>query len=582
MNTEKLYIPPEDVESFTVLYQILNHAATHYPQKAAYRQIEGRSAESSVTFSEMKQRVDCLRAALVARGFSGKHIAVFGETSYEWISAYLAVMSGVGICVPLDKENAQETLVKQLDFADIEAVFCSAKGLRKLQKVLPLCQFTKTLFVMRSDDKPEIEGVDTVETMNALIEEGRVLLAEKGEAALPATISPDETSVIIYTSGTTGANKGVMLSNRNIMGTLRGCARLLHFPNTSISVLPINHSYELHAHIMSCMYCGTTVCLNDDLKHLLKNLAHFAPEMSCMVPMMLDLIVRKLKKQIADTGKEKTFKRAVALSKALRKVGIDRRRQLFKQILEPLGGNLSMIICGGAALSQDTADFLDNIGISVYNGYGITECSPVAAVNPSKKVRRFSVGHLLPTMQARIVDPNEDGNGEIQLYGDNVMKGYYKAPQDTAQVFTKDGWFRTGDLGHIDKDKFLFICGRLKNLIILPNGKNVSPEEVEETLQKHIPYIKECVVYADEALGGICALIYPDGDFCRDHQLTDPEQIKKFMQEDINSFNASVPSFKRLMDYQITQSEFAKNTTHKIQRFKIAAINKKKEEKANV
>ena len=342
MNTEKLYIPPEDVESFTVLYQILAHAATHYPQKAAYRQIESRSEESSVTFAEMKDRVDCLRAALVARGFSGKHIAVFGETSYEWITAYLAVMSGVGVCVPLDKENAQETLVKQLDFADIEAVFCSAKGLRKLQKVLPLCQFTKTLFVMRSDDKPDVAGCETVDTMNALIEEGRALLAEKGSAALPATIAPDETSVIIYTSGTTGANKGVMLSNRNIMGTLRGCARLLHFPDSSISVLPINHSYELHAHIMSCMYCGTTVCLNDDLKHLLKNLARFSPEMSCMVPMMLDLIVRKLKKQIADTGKEKTFKRAVTLSKALRRVGIDRRRQLFKQILEPLGGNHRM------------------------------------------------------------------------------------------------------------------------------------------------------------------------------------------------------------------------------------------------
>ncbi len=241
-----------------------------------------------------------------------------------------------------------------------------------------------------------------------------------------------------------------------------------------------------------------------------------------------------------------------------------------------------MIIGGGAALSQATADFLDNIGIQVYNGYGITECSPVAAVNPIRRARRFSVGRILPTADVRIVDPDEDGNGEIQLYGDNVMKGYYKAPQDTEQVFTKDGWFRTGDLGHIDKDKFLFICGRLKNLIILPNGKNVSPEEVEEALQKHIPYIKECVVYADEELGGICALIYPDPDFCKEHALTDPEQIKDFMQDDINTFNAEVPSFKRLMDYQISQSEFVKNTTHKIQRFKIAEINKKKEEQANV
>ena len=582
MNTEKLYIPPEDVESFTVLYQILDHAARHYPEKTAYRQLEGKAGEASLNFAELRRRVDCLRAALIERGFSGKHIAVCGETSYEWIIAYLAVMSGVGICIPLDKENTVETLVNQLDYADTDAVFCSAKCLRKLKNVLPECKSCKTLYVMRTEELPEIEGCDCVDSMQHLIEEGAAALAEKGDSALPATIDPDETSVIIYTSGTTGANKGVMLSNRNIMGTLRGCARLLHFPDTSISVLPINHSYELHAHIMSCMYCGTTVCLNDDLKRLLKNLARFAPEMSCMVPMMLDLIVRKLKKQIADQGKEKSFKRAVMLSNALRKIGIDKRRTLFRQVLEPLGGNLQMIICGGAALSQSTADFLDDIGIRVYNGYGITECSPVAAVNPSKKVRRFSVGHLLPTMQARIANPNEDGNGEIQLYGDNVMKGYYKAPQDTEQVFTKDGWFRTGDIGHIDKDKFLFISGRLKNLIILPNGKNVSPEDVEDALQKHIPYIKESVVYADEELGGICALIHPDPDFCREHNLNDVEQIKAFMQDDINSFNAEVPSFKRLMDYQISQSEFVKNTTHKIQRFKIAEINKKKEEQANV
>ncbi len=582
MNTEKLYIPPEDVESFTVLYQILDHASRHYPDKTAYRQLEGKAGESSVTFGEMRRRVDCLRAALMERGFSGKHIAVCGETSYEWITAYLAVMSGVGVCIPLDKENAADTLINQLDYADTDAIFCSAKCLRKLTKVLPECKTCKTLFVMRTEDLPEVEGCVCVDSMNNLIAEGQAVLDEKGSAALPLQNDPDETRVIIYTSGTTGANKGVMLSNRNIMGTLRGCARLLHFPDTSISVLPINHSYELHAHIMSCMYCGTTVCLNDDLKRLLKNLARFAPEMSCMVPMMLDLIVRKLKKQIAEQGKEKTFKRAVTLSNALRKIGIDKRRTMFRQILEPLGGNLCMIICGGAALSQDTADFLDDIGIQVYNGYGITECSPVAAVNPSKKVRRFSVGHLLPTMQARIADPNEDGNGEIQLYGENVMKGYYKAPQDTEQVFTDDGWFRTGDLGHIDKDKFLFICGRLKNLIILPNGKNVSPEEVEEALQKHIPYIKECVVYADEDLGGICALIHPDPDFCREKGLSDPEQIKAFMQEDINTFNSEVPSFKRLMDYSISQSEFVKNTTHKIQRFKIAEINKKKEEQANV
>lgn len=357
-----------------------------------------------------------------------------------------------------------------------------------------------------------------------------------------------------------------------IMGTLRGCARLLHFPATSISVLPINHSYELHAHLMSCLYCGTTVCFNDDLKYILKNLERFAPEMSCMVPLMLDMIVRKLKKGIADAGKEDSFEKAVRISNTLRKAHIDLRKKLFADILKPLGGNLKMIICGGAALSQDTADFLDSIGVTVYNGYGITECSPVVAVNPSGKTRRNSVGHLLPTMKVRISDPDENGNGEIQLYGDNVMQGYYNSPEDNKAVFTSDGWFRTGDIGHVDSDNFLYINGRLKNLIILPNGKNVYPEELEDALIKHIPYIKECVVYADKSNTGIYAAVYLDRQFAEENGLDTPEKEREFMKNDFDAFNSAVPSFKRITDYDITDKEFEKSSSHKIRRFKITAV----------
>ncbi len=573
MRDKRYLIKPEDVESFTTLFQILEHAASHYPDRSAYRQIEGKDNESYITFSELYANVNALRAVLLARGLEGEHIAVFGESSVEWITVYLAVSGGVGVCVPIDRELGPETIAKQINYADVGFVVCSKRSAKKMLTALPDCPGVKSLYMMRTDAPAECDCVADKGTLDGLLEEGRAILKQKGPSALPGAIDPDKTCLIIYTSGTTGANKGVCLSNRNIMGTLRGCARLLHYPETSISVLPINHSYELHAHIMSCMYCGTTVCLNDDLKHLLKNLEHFEPEMSCMVPMMLDLIVRKLKKQIADSGKEKVFERTVRFSNALRKVGIDRRRKLFEPILKPLGGKLRMIICGGAALSQDTIDFLRNIGIQVYNGYGITECSPVAAVNPIKKVRRNSVGHILPTMNVRIADPDENGNGEIQFRGDNVMQGYYKAPDDTKQVFTPDGWFRTGDIGHVDKRNFLYISGRLKNLIILPNGKNVYPEEVEEALMKKVPYIKECVVYAGKEIAGIFAAIYLDEDFRKEHGLKTNEQAKQYMQPDMNSFNSEMPSFKRLTDYEVVDKEFEKSTTHKIQRFKIKKTN---------
>ena len=572
MNPDKFYIKPEAVEGFTTVYQIMDHARRHYPNKAAYRQMETRTEESSVTFGQFAENVEALRAALWQRGCKGSHIAILGETSQEWISVYLAVVSGVGVCVPIDKELPPETMTTQLNFAEIETVFCSKGCLKKLQKVLPDCETVKTVAVMRGKGDEAVEGCENVLSLSGLQEEGRELLRQKGRKALPPVIDPDATSLIIYTSGTTGANKGVMLCNRNVMGTLRGCARLLHYPDVSFSVLPVNHSYELHAHIMSCMYCGTTVCINNDLKYLVKNLERFQPEMSCMVPMMLDLLVRKLKKQIADSGKQEQFDRMVTLTKALRKAHIDVRRKVFAEVLQPLGGKLRMIICGGAALSQDTVDFLSNIGVQIYNGYGITECAPVAAVNPLSRARKFSVGHLLPTMEARIADPDENGNGEIQLRGANVMQGYFKAPEDTLKVFTKDGWFRTGDIGHIDKNNFLYISGRLKNLIILPNGKNVSPEEIEDSLQKHIPYIKECVVYADEQNSGIHAICYLDPEFRAENGLDSPELAKAFMLEDFEKFNSAMPGYKKIADFEIVDREFEKSTTHKIQRFKIAAI----------
>ena len=574
MKTEKFLIKPEEVNDFSTVCQIMDHARKKYPQKTAYRQMESRTDESSITFADFAANVDALRAAMLCHGCEDKHIAVLGETSQEWISVYLAVVSGIGVCVPIDKELPPETMATQLNFADVKTVYCSKLCLRKLLKALPECETVKTVVVMRGKGDETVEGCERVLYLQDMIAEGRALLKEQGPAALPEQVDPAAACLIIYTSGTTGANKGVVLSNRNIMGTLRGCARLLHYPDVSFSVLPVNHSYELHAHIMSCMYCGTTVCINNDLKYLVKNMERFQPEMSCMVPMMLDLLVRKLKKQIEESGKQEDFDRMVLLTKALCKIHIDIRRRVFAEILKPLGGKLRMIICGGAALSQDTVDFLSGVGIQIYNGYGITECAPVAAVNPHSKARKHSVGHLLPTMEARIADPDEDGNGEIQLRGDNVMQGYYKAPEDTSKVFTEDGWFRTGDIGHIDRQNFLYISGRLKNLIILPNGKNVSPEEIEDSLRKHIPYVKECVVYADEENSEIRAICYLEPEYRASRGLDTAEQAKAHMTPDFEQFNSEMPGYKRIADFEITDTEFEKSTTHKIQRFKIDAIKK--------
>lgn len=569
MNISKLYYKEDSVNSMSSLYEILSYAAEQYGSRIVYEQLEGRTERSQISFRDFRNHVEALRASLVLRGFEGHHAAVWGESCWQWVCCYHALVSGIGVAVPVDRELPVETIVTQLSFADVDTVFCTAKAVKKLLKVLPECPNIRTVILLRTEDCSVLpEGVEAL-TLDMLLAEGRSAIAEGRFAPDSVSIDPNKMALIIFTSGTTGANKGVMLSNRNIMGTLRGCARLLRFRETSISVLPIHHSFELHAHLMSALYCGTTVFFNDDLKHLLKNLNQSSPEMSCMVPMMLDLLERRIKLSIHDKGKDASFGRAVKLSNALRKVGIDLRSRLFSEVIEPFGGKLDMIICGGAALSQDTIDFFDSIGIRVFNGYGITECSPVAAVNPGSKRRRFSVGHVLPTVDVRVAEPDAKGNGELQLRGDNVMLGYYKAPEDTAAVFTEDGWFRTGDLGHCDKDKYIYISGRLKNLIILANGKNISPEEIEEHLQRHIPYIKECVVFADNVGTGIYALCYLDPDYCREHALDTEEKKLAALRSDLEGYNRDMPTYKRLSDVRISETEFEKNTSKKIQRYKV-------------
>lgn len=572
---DHVLFPVDELENMRSVYEMLLHSKEHYGSRTAYRQFEAGGRESSVTFTEFADRVDALRAFFADRNMLGRHFAIIGETSVEWISVYLAVISGVGVCVPIDKELSDESIIHQLNFADVDCVFVSGKCLAKLKKLLPACGNIQTVVVMRgSDDSLAADGQYEVSNYEALLKQGREALQVKGASVLPDGFDTDAPCLIIFTSGTTGANKGVVLSNKNITGTLRGCGRLLRYPKTCFSVLPINHSYELHANLMSSMYCGTCVCINDELRYFLKNIKYFQPEMSCMVPVMLDTIVRQLKKEIERSGKQKAFDKLLSVSDALRKVGIDCRRIFFRKILESLGGNLKMIICGGAFLDQDIIDFLTAIGIEVYNGYGITECAPVAAVNSSRLVKRGSVGRVLPTAEVRIMNRDENGNGEIQIHGDPVMLGYYKAEEDTSRVFSEDGWLLTGDIGYVDDDQFLYISGRIKNLIILPNGKNIYPEEIEEALTRKIPAIKECVVLENSSGSGLYGHIYPDMDYCAAQGLATNEEIRKFLKKDIDAFNRGEPSYKRLSDFEIRDTEFEKNTTHKILRFKVPSTAK--------
>lgn len=569
MKFKKGFYKCDEVDSMMTARDILQYAKKKYAGSIAYRQIEDKIYESAITFRGLADNVDALGTALLMHGLKDKHVALLGETSVEWVTSYFAVLNGVGVVVPIDRELNVETLIKQFNFGDIDAVICSEKSLKKFLEALPYCPNIKDLIIMRSNQADNTIPCANVFIFDELLKEGRTLLKRGDGSYINAVIDPDAMSELVFTSGTTGANKGVMLCHKNLSAVIRGARRLVNYKGTSISVLPVNHTYELSCHIIACIYEGTTVCINDDLKHVMQNIEHFAPEMTCMVPMMVDLIVRKIKIESEKSGLSEYMKYGMKFSNLIRKVGIDKREKYFHPILTKFGGKLNKIICGGAPLSQETIDFMDTIGVSVLNGYGITECAPLVAVNGDKLKRKGSVGHVLPVCEVRIVSPDENGNGEIQVKGDNVMLGYYKMPEDTAKVFTEDGWFCTGDIGHVDKDDFLFINGRVKNLIILSNGKNVYPEEVEDAMQHTIPYLKEVVAFADAENTGIYAICYIDPDFCRENGILNQLDKHDYLMKDIKKYNQKMPSFKRITDVVIAEEEFEKTSTKKIKRFQV-------------
>ena len=548
---------------------MLHYSKKKFAANIAYQQIENQAYESAITFRGFSNNVDALGTAMMAHGMSAKHIALLGRTSIEWVTSYFAVMDGVGVVVPIDCDLNVETMAKQLNFGEVDVLVCSRCMVKKAAEVLPLCPNIKTVIALRTTAPLELPENIEVLYFDRMLKEGQRLLKDGETCYTQAEIDPEAMSELVFTSGTTGANKGVMLCHRNICSAIQGAKRLVNFTHSSMSVLPANHTYELTCHLVAAIEEGTTVYINDDLRHVLQNMNHFAPEMMCMVPMMVNLIVRKVKIESEKTGLAAHLNYGMKFSNFIRKFGIDQRKTYFEPVTKNFGGKLRKIICGGAPLSDDVIDFMDSLGITVLNGYGITECAPLVAVNGDKLQRKGSVGHVLPSCQVRIDNPDENGNGEIQVKGGNVMLGYYKMPEDTAAVFTEDGWFRTGDIGRLDKHGFLYISGRVKNLIILSNGKNIYPEELEDYLAMHIPYLKESVVHTDSEGTGIYAICYLDSDYCKAHNLNTSEEKRAYLMEDIRKYNQKMPSFKRIADVQISETEFEKTSTKKIQRFKV-------------
>ena len=525
---------------------------------AFYEKVKGTLIGHS--YQKLKDDVFSLGNRLINMGLKGKHIAIVGENSYSWIVSYLAVINGVGVAIPIDKEYQEEQLAELLSKGDADALIFSKTFLDGIQIIKSNNSTVKTNICMQENNLGYVD-------IGELINEGKKEIEDGDSSYTESEIDINKMSVIMFTSGTTGANKGVMLSQKNLISTIEAASCLFEDFKTTISVLPFHHIYENVCGILIPINLLATVYINDSLKYLAANIKKYHPEGGTMVPLFVESIYKSIQVGIERSHSEKLFNFSVKLNRILLKIGIDVRGLMFKKIHDNFGGKFKTIVCAGAMLNPELIVKFKDIGINVINGYGITECAPLISINAKKNANINSVGQVVPSCEVKIIDKNEDGIGEILVKGKNVMLGYYKDEEST-QISFDGEWFKTGDYGYLDKNGDLFITGRKKNLIVLSNGKNVHPEELEGLIINCMPYVQEVVVYVDVNNKGtdvIVAAVYLDRDYIKKNSI---EDIKEKIDEDLEKLNDKLPSFKQINHIFIKEEEFVKNTSRKIVRQK--------------
>lgn len=538
--------------------------------KIIYKYYDINKELSEMSYAEFSKLIEHEAAGLHALGLDGKRIAIIGETSPYWVATYIASIAMGGVAIPMDKELEVSEIEGFLEFAEADAVVFSKLFNQKFDGAARNHPTVKH-FIAIDSSQCTFTDADSFIAYDNVIEFGRKAIEEG--YTVPEPVDMERMAVMLFTSGTTGTSKCVMLSEKNVCAAINSaCECVEFFPDDRIvSVLPIHHTYELCCMLGGANY-GMEICINDSLRKVLKNFALFQPTGLVLVP----LFVNTMYKKIIDTAKKQNqygkLKKGMVLSRAMRKVGIDVRRKLFASVNDAFGGRLVKIVCGGAPLNPQMVKEFEEFGIYIAEGYGITECSPLVAANPYFASKPGSVGPAVNCCTARI-DPegyiNDNGylEGEIQVKGDNVMLGYYKDPEGTAAAFTEDGYFRTGDIGYIDEDGYIFITGRSKFVIVLENGKNVFPEEIEEYLGR-IDEIAESVVLGRKAEDGesviLTAICYPNYEALNGE--TDPEKVKEIVEQRIAQLNKKLVGYKRIRKVEIRETEFEKTTSKKIKR----------------
>ncbi len=544
-----------EVPSYGTLKKMLGTSVEKFADRPVFHEkIDG--AWRMRTYREYGEDVNALGTELLARGFGGKRVIVTGVNCYAWVVTYMAVICGIGVIVPVDKEIPAEELANIAQVSEASLVIYGPKSAEKVEAV-----------------DPAIERYSFAK-LDELIRSGKRRMAEGDRSYLDAIIDPDVMSALIFTSGTTGVSKGVMLSHHNLCFDIYEARQMLYCgeKDVCLSVLPLHHVYECTVGFLAQLWSGSSVAFSEGVRYISRNMQEVHPTIVLCVPLLLETLYHKLWLNIRKNGLEGKVR---AMIKATNAIPGERARMLakksvFRAIHKNFGGRLRIMASGGASIDPEILRGLRDLGLLAIQGYGLTECSPIAAVNRDTYYRDSSAGLAMPNVLLDIYDVQDDGTGEIRLRGDNVMLGYYNMPELTEEV-KRDGWFYTGDLGYLDADGFLHITGRKKNVIVTANGKNVFPEELETYLCRN-PFVAEAVVVGvmneKKKDLDVVALIYPSRAHFEEiygKTYTD-EQVNAELTRAVDAVNATVQSYKRMVRFVVVAEEFPKNTSRKIKR----------------
>ena len=553
---------------FTDLKDMLNQTGEVYGDRPAYIfKTEEKGKFRIITHKEFRENINALGTTLIQMGLKDKRIAVISENRYEWELSYLAVVAGVGVIVPLDKalpDNELESLILR---SQVEAIIYSSKY-DAIMNTLREKKNTNLKYFISMDLEENTQGIYAE---RALVEKGKKLLADGNKTYIDAKIDAEKMGIMLFTSGTTAMSKAVMLSHKNLVTNVMDIIQRFDLTDEDrfLSFLPLHHVFECTVGFLYPISIGGSIAFCEGVKHMAENIKEFEITAMISVPAVFDIIYRKVMKTIEKKGKLANLEKGKKVSQFLLKMKIDLRKQLFKEVHESLGPKLKLVVTGGAALDPETEKGFNDLGFDVEQGYGLTETAPVIAAETPKCRRLGSIGKKFPSVEVKIDDPDEEGIGELMAKGPSIMLGYYENEEATKSALESDGWFHTGDLARIDKDGFIYISGRKKSVIVLNNGKNVFPEEIETLLNK-VEGIKETFVFEKKEDDGdvkVCVEIVYDKELIKElYNIEGEENIKEFLWDKVKEVNKLMPKYKYVREMVITEEPLIKTTTLKIKR----------------